>query len=246
MCLIAIAYRVHPRYPLIIAANRDEFLERPTAPMHYWADAPNILAGRDLKAGGTWSGITRNGRFAAITNYRDFNRKVKNGPSRGLLVRTALENPILPADTSELDGFNLIYGHWEELYYHNNITGHDVPLKPGIHGLSNALLNTPWPKVVRAKAAMERIISSPDPQINDLFELLADGTPAEESLLPDTGIGLDWEKKLSSVRIIMDGYGTRCSTVVLIDHNGMARLEERTLMMGSEVDHVAYTVDLGS
>ena len=234
MCLITLAYHIHPRYPLVLAANRDEFHERPTAPASWWSDAPHVLAGRDLRAGGTWLGITRQGNFAALTNHRDLRRAPKQGPSRGLLVRTALEGTATLDDTAAYEGFNLLHGPLDALRYHNNIEPTDVALEPGIHGLSNALLNTPWPKVQRAKAAMERALENSDGTlVEDLFALLADPAQGEVGQLPDTGLTASMERALSSVFIDTTGYGTRCSTVLLVDADGRVYFEERTWPTGT-------------
>src|SRR5690606_18774452 len=159
----------------IVAANRDEFLDRPAEPAHFWPDAPQLLAGRDKRACGTWLGITRQGRFAAITNYRNLRRTFPAGPSRGALVREALERDIDPTATSIYAGFNLLYGPWDRLRYHNNIEGSDHALAPGIHGLSNHFLDTPWPKVVKAKQQLSALLEQPeDTLIDGLFALLAD------------------------------------------------------------------------
>src|SRR5690606_35589756 len=155
MCLIALAYKVHPLYPLIVVANRDEFRQRPAAPAAWWADRPEIFAGRDLQAGGTWMGLTLSKRFAAITNHRDLSRPQVQGPSRGRLVVQALEQGIDPGATGGYAGFNLIHGPIDALRYHNNVQPADMPLRPGFHGLSNAFLDTPWPKVRRAVQALE-------------------------------------------------------------------------------------------
>ncbi|MGV3638746.1 MAG: NRDE family protein [Flavobacteriales bacterium] len=232
MCLITLAYQFHPRFPLVLAANRDEFLERPTAPASWWADAPHVLAGRDLRAGGTWLGITRTGRFAALTNHRDLRRAPKQGPSRGLLVRTALEGSPLEA-TAAYEGFNLVYGPLNALRYHNNIEPTDEPLGPGIHGLSNALLNTPWPKVERAKDSLAEALRVPDEELVEaLFKVLRDPVPAADAQLPDTGLTPPMERALSSVFITTEGYGTRCSTVVLLGHDGRVHFEERVHTTG--------------
>lgn len=229
MCLIVLAYNVHPRFPLVLAANRDEFHERPTAPAHWWPAAPHIFAGRDLRAGGTWLGITRSGRFAALTNYRDLHRPAKQGPSRGQLVRDALDGTLDLPKTDLYEGFNLLHGTMHELRYHNNIVPVDVPLPPGIHGISNALLNTPWPKVERAKETMLHALDRPDVELTDaLFALLRDEVRATDERLPDTGLPLDMERAVSPVFIETPGYGTRCSTVVLVDAHGEVRFEERT------------------
>lgn len=240
MCLVVLAYKVHPGYPLMVAANRDEFHDRPTKPLHFWEDAPHILAGRDERAGGTWMGLTTAGRFAALTNYRDLRRPQVQGPSRGALVKHVLEQELGDGSTSIYPGFNLIHGHFGDLSYHSNITGVRMALEPGIHGLSNHLLNTPWPKVQRAKAGMEAAVRGSKPDVEGLFALLADAEPAPDEALPDTGIGLEWERALSPIRIRTDGYGTRCSTVVLVDVEGNARYMERTYRPKIEREHMLH------
>ncbi len=237
MCLIALAYRVHPQYPLVLAANRDEFRARPAAPAHFWPDAPHVLAGRDLQAGGTWLGITRAGRFAALTNHRDLRRAPTNGPSRGALVRAALEQGIEPQDTGAYEGFNLLYGTLEALRYHSNINAVDEVLAPGVHGLSNALLNTPWPKVQRATARLRTLVGaeSSRPDVEALFELLADEERAADAELPDTGLPLELERAVSSIFIPGERYGTRCSTVLLVGSDGRVHFEERTFPSGGSV-----------
>jgi uncharacterized protein with NRDE domain len=229
MCLLVIAYKVNAHYPLIVAANRDEFLDRPAEPMHFWPEAGHILAGRDLRGGGTWMGITLHGYFAALTNHRDMTRPMKNGPSRGQLVRAVLGHGVLPSDTTIYQGFNLVHGHWRDLHYHNNIDGAHRAISPGVHGLSNGLLNTPWPKVELARKRMTEIAEQEEPGMEDLFGLLADESKADVSDLPDTGIGLEWEMILSAVRIRTEDYGTRCSTVLIIDADGVGRVQERTI-----------------
>ncbi len=242
MCLIILAYKAHPRFPLIVAANRDEFLARPASPAHFWSDASHILAGRDLRAGGTWLGITTSGRFAALTNYRDLRRPVVNGMSRGGLVREALDQDVLDIDPKRFDGYNLIHGPVGALRYHNNIDGTDVPLSAGIHGLSNHLLDTPWPKVVRARDAFTRAITVDEPLGDDLFALLRDPVPAPDQELPDTGLDLLRERALSSAFIATEGYGTRCSTVVMVRNDGEVRFAERTYAPQGEVRH-AFQLD---
>lgn len=229
MCLITLAYNVHATYPFILAANRDEFRERAAQPAHFWEDAQHVLAGRDLKAGGTWLGITRSGRFAAITNYRDLRRTPVNGPSRGQLVRAALDGTADLGGTSAYEGFNLLYGPLDRLRYHSNVPGTDEGLSSGIHGLSNHLLNTPWVKVERAKEGMARLVTASTARLVDgLFEVLADETPAPDERLPDTGLSLEQERAASSIFIPTPVYGTRCSTVLLVDERGNVRFEERT------------------
>jgi len=243
VCLIVLAYKSHPRYPLVLAANRDEFRDRPTAVAHFWEDAPHVLAGRDLRAGGTWMGITRTGRFAAVTNHRDLRRTwTGNRGSRGILVRQALEMDFDPADIGDHEGFNLLYGSLDSIRYHTNITTTDTPLEPGIHGLSNALLNTPWPKVQRAKEAMERAVAGGHADLSDhLFELLADMRTAPDDTLPDTGLPLEKERAISSIFIPGESYGTRCSTILLVRNDGTVLFEEHTW---PGVEKVSYALQL--
>ncbi len=243
MCLILLAYDCHPAYRLVVAANRDEFLARPTAPAAFWDDAPHLLAGRDLLEGGTWLGITRSGRFAALTNYRDPAAYRQEKPSRGRLVSDFLRSDLTIPSYRELlhregrryNGFNLIFGTTEELWYFSSRENLSVPLTPGIHGLSNHLLDTPWPKVSRGREALARLIApggAIDP--DDLFALLADTTPAPDHLLPDTGVGIERERLLSPLFISTPAYGTRSSTVLLLGRDGQATFRERTFDAGKE------------
>lgn len=244
MCLIVLAHQVHPRYPLIVAANRDEFRERPARTAHFWEDAPWILAGRDLRAGGTWMGITRGGRFAAVTNHRDLRRApTEPGPSRGILVRQALDGVADTTAWSGSQGFNLIHGPLDRLHYANNIEPTDQPLPPGVHGLSNAFLDTQWPKVERAKASMLRALDGADEErIDALFGLLADVTVAPDAELPDTGLPRSTERAVSSIFIPGGPYGTRCSTVIIVDHHGAVYFEERTWPTEHRAQH-SFTID---
>ena len=237
MCLIVFAYRYHPHYPLILAANRDEFYERPTMKASFWEDHPSVLAGRDMKYGGTWMGITRAGRFAAITNFRDMTEFREHPLSRGLMVKEFLVNRQSPenyikgiiARQDEYNGFNLLFGDLATLFYHSNRSRGTRSLKPGIYGLSNHLLDTPWPKVERSREALNRILdrsNTVDPE--DLFEILSDRTVPHNHELPDTGFGLEWERVLSSPFIGSPAYGTRASTVLLIDTDGLVWFEERS------------------
>jgi len=242
MCLILFAWRVHEKFPLILAANRDEFTERPSAPAAFWDDAPDILAGRDLKRGGTWFGITRTGRLAAVTNYRDPASLKQDAPSRGELVSDYLrgrEKPeiylrrIEPSAT-RYNGFSLLVGDFSELVYFSN-RGEARRLTPGIHGMSNHLLDTPWPKVERGKQALgELLVKRKDPSPEALLELLASRSRPPDESLPDTGVGLEWERVLSPFFIESPAYGTRCSTVLLVDREGMVTFVERVFNGGSE------------
>jgi uncharacterized protein with NRDE domain len=241
MCLILFAWEMHDTYPLILAANRDEFYARPAAPAAFWADAPDLLAGRDLKAGGTWFGITRSGRLAAITNYRDPALLKQEAPSRGHLVSDYLRSRESPEEylqrlaprASLYNGFSLLIGNGAELIFFSN-RGEASRLTPGIHGMSNHLLDTPWPKVNRGKQTLEQLIARDhDPSPEALLDLLASRSRPPDDRLPDTGVGLEWERVLSPLFIESPTYGTRCSTALLIDREGMVTFVERVFSGGS-------------
>ena len=235
MCLILISYRKSPDYRLILAANRDEFYDRPTEPAGFWEDAPQILGGRDLKAGGTWLGINKSGRFAAITNYRDPGSYMPDAPSRGALVRGFLESVAAPleyfadlkGETGKYNGFNLIAGDLERLCYFSNRDGSPIELPPGIYGLSNHLLDTPWPKVELGKSLLGSVMDRGSFTAEDIFRLLANSERPDDESLPETGVGLEWERILSSVFIASPVYGTRSSTAVMIDNSGEVTFIEK-------------------
>jgi len=242
VCLIAVAYRVHPDYPLVVAANRDEFYTRPTAPAAFWDDEPSILAGRDLECMGTWLGVTRGGRFAAVTNFRDPSDQRASAESRGTLVSRFLAGKgaagefmdEVEARADAYRGFNLIAYDSDGLYYYSNRGAEPISLAPGIYGLSNHLLDTPWPKVERARAgAAAALAGMPDER--PWLELLGDRGLAPDAGLPDTGIGLAWERPLSAIHIRMSAYGTRCSTLLALAADGRARLQEWTWGPGGEL-----------
>lgn len=236
MCLILFAYKVHPDYELVVAANRDEFYKRPTAPVHFWEDEPNILAGRDLEKMGTWMGVTRAGRFAAVTTYRNPS-EVKDGKrSRGEIPVGALKHKgklaeflkTLAAKDEWYTGYNLIAGDGDEMYYYSNISRRIQKLKPGIYGLSNALLDTDWPKVKKGKERLRKLVrENPANFVEALFSMLRDEERAPDHLLPKTGVSLEWERILSPLFIKSDGYGTRSSTVLLMSGKSIY-LQERT------------------
>ncbi|SEO43184.1 NRDE family protein [Aquisalimonas asiatica] len=235
MCLLAFAVGCHPAYPLIVVGNRDEYHHRPTEPMHWWREAP-LLAGRDLTAGGTWLGVTPLGRFATVTNYRDPEPQRTDTISRGQLVVDALaaDDPgafgeTLEATGNRYNGFNLLWGDAGGLYYYSNQEGIARPVPAGVHGLSNGLLNTPWPKLVRVREALETLIHDTGPcDSGALLDLLADRRPAADGSLPDTGIPKDWERLLSSPFIVSEAYGTRASTVVTVGTGGEIVVRERS------------------
>ena len=238
MCLIFVAINQHPDYPLIIAGNRDEFYRRPTATLSFWPEEPDILAGRDMEAGGTWLGVTRSGRVAAVTNYRDPSRVNDNAPSRGLLVRDFLAGDSNPqaffaanADRmSRCNGFNMIFGDLSSLYYYSN-RGDTPPVRipAGLHAVSNHLLNTAWPKVEKGRAGVSALLAETGPlDVEALFTLLQDTEKAPDKLLPDTGVGRSWERLLSSVFIISDVYGTRSTSLITVDNTYRVTFMERT------------------
>lgn len=237
MCLIVVAWHAHPDYRLVVAANRDEFFARPASPAHWWSDDPRILAGRDLEAGGTWMGLSRDGRFAALTNYRDPNRHVPNAPSRGALVRDCLTSALPVADTlrdlasvsGDYAGFNMLVSDGSALGSHASTTGSVALLSPGVYALSNHLLDTDWPKVRLARARFTAALQAL-PGDAALLTLLRDDQPAADEHLPRTGVSADWERLLSSafVRAPEHAYGTRCSTIVSVRHDGETRLTEWT------------------
>lgn len=237
MCLILFAFRHHPRYPLIIAANRDEFHERPTAPACFWDTAPPILAGRDLLCGGTWLGVSREGRFAAVVNYRDPDARRDDAPSRGTLVTEYLlcREPTddflagLRKKAGLYCGFTLLFGDTDRLFCFSN-QGETPPLvEPGIHGLSNHLLDTPWPKVVRGKDRLKQLLSHDrEPSVPQLLDLLTDRSLPDDHLLPDTGVGLEKERLLAPLFISGASYGTRSSTVLIVGGDGTVSFTERT------------------
>ena len=235
MCLILFAWKMHQNFPLVLAANRDEFYERPSAPAAFWEDAPDLLAGRDLREGGTWLGITRNGRLAAITNYRDPASLKIGAPSRGRLVSDYLRGREIPEvylrriapDADRFNGFNLLVGDPDELFCFSN-RGTRERLQPGIYGLSNHLLDTTWPKVAQGKRVLKALLQGGKGVPSEaLFSLLADRTRPPDDRLPDTGVGLEWEKILSPRFITSPVYGTRSSTVLLIDRKGGVTFVER-------------------
>lgn len=234
MCLIFVSLQSHPDYKLIVAANRDEFYQRKTAPAGYWNDHPDILAGRDLEAQGTWLGMTRTGRISLLTNFRDPKNINPAAPSRGQLVSDYLAGNVPASDylnkvaagAKAYNGFNLLAGTVDELYYLSNYATGVHPVTAGVHGLSNALLDTPWPKVVKGKKYFEELLRSPF-TTDQLFEFLYDDRRAADAELPETGIGLDRERALSSMFIKTDNYGSRCSTVILVDHQNRITFSER-------------------
>jgi uncharacterized protein with NRDE domain len=241
MCLVLIALESHPEYSLILAANRDEFYERPTTPAGFWADHPSVLAGRDLKAGGTWLGIDKRGRLAAVTNYRQGERETPAPRSRGHLVSDFLTGDTEAAEYFErvqrdadlYNGFNLIAGDAGGFFYFSNREGRLRSLSPGVYGLSNHLLDTPWPKVAATKTAFGALLGGRANELTGgLFSLFSDRSRAADDLLPSTGVSRDWERLLSSAFIATEQYGTRSSTVVLVGRDERTSFVERSFGPG--------------
>jgi len=251
MCLIVIVTLSHPDYPLVVAANRDEFYHRPTTPLSFWEDHPDLLAGRDLQGKGTWLGVTTGGRFAAITNYREPNTIDPGAVSRGLLVSNFLISDTLPetylkaiGDSDDTyNGFNLVAGYILDskqqvspsLWWYSNKKKEILNIPPGIHAISNHLMDTPWPKTRKTMEGIRKILTeqkSIDPET--IFSLLADTSRPPDEELPDTGVGLEWERVLSSVFVVSPVYGTRSSAVILVDRSGRLTFFERTFAAGTE------------
>ena len=236
MYLIAFAWRSHPRYHLVVAANRDEYFGRPAAPAGFWDDHPNVLAGRDLEAGGTWLGITLDGRFAALTNYRNPADKKTGAPSRGALVadfltgRTGSEEYVRLVEkrAADYNGFSLLVGDVGSMFFFSNRSDRATRVAPGVHGLSNHLLDTPWPKVEKAKTGFAALLDAPFDS-EAAFGLLNDTERASGGELPSTGVSLELEERLSAIRILAVGrYGTRCSTALCFSQDGRIEFHERS------------------
>lgn len=241
MCTVLLAYRAHPRYRLILAANRDEFYERPTAPAGFWDDARAVFAGRDLRHGGTWLGVTAAGRLAALTNYRDPAENVSHRLSRGHLVSEYLAGEgsteryleSLRVKRAAYNGYNLLFGDMEQLYCYSNRTDETAIIEPGVHGLSNHLLDTPWPKVARGREALARLLAAEEIREEELFAIVGDRSRASDEELPETGVGLEWERVLSAIFITSERYGTRSSSILLVGEDLQATFVERSFDSGA-------------
>jgi uncharacterized protein with NRDE domain len=261
MCLLVLAWRAHPRYRLVLAANRDEYHERPADPLCKWPEPNHMLAGRDLRAGGTWLGLDRSRRFGVVTNFRELQRPRRSAPSRGRLIPDFLAQPQTPeqylarleTDAPGYSGFNLLVGDLEQLWYASNrMDQFAQALPPGVHGLSNEFLDSPWPKLQRVRRTFDSWLAtetgnkssgrpvgevlpasgspaeaaSAGAAVEALFVMLADRTQAPQGS-PGTGLPPDWERTLSSPFVTHPAYGTRCSTVLLIEPSGAAVMAER-------------------
>jgi len=243
MCLITFAFNIHPKYKFILAANRDEFYARPTSAAGWWEDHPEILGGRDLEAMGTWMGINKNGRFAAVTNYRDLPNMKSDAKTRGDLPtnfllgnNTSREYAIdIRKEGEQYNGFNLITLD-EEIAYASNYNEETFELNFGLYGLSNALLDTPWPKVQKAKSQFEALIQK-DFSLNDLISMMKDTETAPDGSLPETGLDYEREKALSAMCIRTPDYGTCCSTALTIDYEGNVDFMEKSYPVGNRKEN---------
>ncbi len=250
MCLILFAYKTHPKYKLILVANRDEFYKRNTQEAHFWEENTDILAGKDLVAGGTWLGINKKGYFAALTNFRDGNTQNidKNLLSRGFLTKNYLKNGGDPLSylfrtqfqATKYNGFNLLVADRDNLMYYSNQERIIKTLHSGIYGLSNHLLNTPWEKVTLGKEKLAEYIKNEDLNTTSLLNLMNDATPA--TVLPDTGVPLEWEKILSPMFIKSPEYGTRCSTAILWDYEDNIVFDERNYKINNDLDNISNDI----
>jgi uncharacterized protein with NRDE domain len=235
MCLILVAWRVHPNFPCVVAANRDEYFGRPTAEADWWEEPGDILAGRDLQAGGTWLGVTRGGRFAALTNFRDPAALKPDAPSRGALVTgfltsdgpTAVGLKEIARRGAQCNPFNVLCSDGQDLGVYESTTSIGRMLGPGVYALSNHLLDTPWPKVTQAKSRLAEALDDL-PKSAAMLDLLRDTEPAVDEELPRTGVSLELERMLSSAFVRGEGYGTRCSTIVTTDLGGATTFAEWT------------------
>ncbi len=235
MCLLAIAYKQHKKYKVILASNRDEQKSRPSAPASKWTTNPFLIAGQDLEKGGTWLGINALGRFAAITNYRQPTLAEENKLSRGLLMTDYLLGSGSPQTfmdelkphAAAYNGFNLLFGDLDELLYYSNIQKEVKNLDSGIYGLSNAFLDTPWPKVEYIKTVLSKQVEQEEIDPEDLFSVLKNETIFPDHTLPDTGVGHELEQMLSATFINTSFYGTRSSNVMTITYDGEVNFIER-------------------
>lgn len=252
MCLAIIALDVHPRYAIVLAANRDEFHARPAERAHWWNDAEGfaLLGGRDLEHGGTWLGVTRHGRFAFVTNVREPGRHDRAAPSRGLLVPAVLRDrrdvraavEAIASDAAQSNGFNLFAGEGcVAAFASNRGPGGARVLPAGVYGVSNAQLDTPWPKLARAKSGVAAWIAQATDDPEALYGVLADRSPARDEDLPHTGLTRERERLLSAAFIASADYGTRCSSVLAISRDGVVQLAERTFnAQGETTGDVEY------
>jgi len=244
MCILFIGVEQHPNFPLIVAANRDEFHARPTQASGFWEQYPSVLAGKDLQAGGSWMGVSKKGKLAALTNIRAPDKERSNAVSRGELVMNFLNSDIsandylktLSTSSSDYNGYNLLFGSLDNLQVYNNFEDSVYSLSKGVYGLSNANLNSPWPKLDLGRSELAKYCQqTSELNIEHLFDLLADNTKPTDEILPRTGVPIEWERKLSSIFIESADYGTRSSTVLLVDSFGQLFWQERSFNAKAEL-----------
>ena len=252
MCLLVFALREHPRLPLIVAGNRDEFHARPTQAAHWWPDKRNIVGGRDLQAGGTWLALNRNGRFAAVTNYRDARRESAGLRSRGELVTGFLVSSagavdyIDSIDGDAYAGFNLLVSEGRSAAYLSNRGGGACELQPGVYGLSNATLDEPWTKVTRTRSRLVNLINANDVNESSLMRVLGDREKASAEEVDTNGLSFSMAHALTAPFVVHPEYGTRCSTVMTIDDAGkVCFLERRFRPDGSRGGESRYVFESG-
>jgi uncharacterized protein with NRDE domain len=246
VCLVLIAKNVHPRYPLVVLANRDEFFQRPTQRMHWWGTSPDILAGRDGLKGGAWFGVNDQEQLALVTNYRE--PRMQTESTRGELVSDFLLNrrsdtrQWLVDNSERYAGFNLIFGDLDTVTHFCNRTGVFTSIDQGYHGLSNATLDTPWPKVEKGKLLLKQALTHPKVEVQDLFDILKDSHRPPDHSLPQTSIDQNRERALSSIFVEpTQGYGSRSGTVLIASADGGTRLWERDYTTGR-----SFSFSLGS
>jgi len=238
MCLIFFSYKQNPKYPLIVLANRDEFYNREASAAHFWKEHPYVLAGKDLKGGGTWLGVTKSGQLAMLTNYRDLTKIKPHAPTRGKLVLDYLigsekaQDYLLTLDkrAEAYNGYNIILGTVDSPLYYSNEQRKIHQLKPGLYGLSNHLLDTEWPKVESGKKELAAISMESKLDIGALFNIMMDKTIAPDNSLPKTGIEVELERSLSAKFIQIPSYGTRCTTLFFMDNDRNLTFIERSYL----------------
>lgn len=239
MCIITIAYKVNAEQPLLVVANRDEFYDRPAAQASYWQENQDVFGGRDLEKMGSWLAIHKNGRFAAVTNYRDFTMRLDGDKSRGFIVNDFLLGDAeseaflndIKKEGSLYGPMNVIVYDGEKMLHYNNVTNIIQEMAPGIHAVSNATLNTPWPKLERMKSLVSNAITQ-DKELLEMLEIGQDTEKPVDERLPSTGISIEMERELSSIFVLREGYGTRCTTIVAQQADGTIEFIEQTYNEG--------------
>ena len=251
MCILFLAVKRHAKYPLIICANRDEFHQRPTEKMHIWSDK-NILAGKDIEAGGTWLGLSTDRKFSAVTNFRLATAITPHKKSRGHLVLNALEQLPEPQSLEEssisYNGYNLVFGELDALKCFDSINQKTHDISQGFHSISNGALDDVWPKMAHGQGLLEELISTTDDiQVEQLFALMENQQQADESELPNTGLEPHWEKLLSSIFITSPEYGTRATSIIMVDQAGNIEIFDRGYDITGQVTYAqAFTLSNGS